>query len=117
MTRGRFARPAPGLIVTAVPGLSARALDLDCGGARPPPGPPAGRARAPAPPPGRIRVAYVTGGTDPLSRVAAVGARDAARQNGVEVEVIMPRDAGDQRRQVEALLARGVEGIAINPID
>lgn len=64
------------------------------------------------------KVAYVTNGVDPFWNPAALGAQAAAREFGVDCEVLMPpKGAVDQKRMVEGLLARGVDGIAISPID
>jgi ribose transport system substrate-binding protein len=71
------------------------------------------RAQAPAKP----RIAYITNGVDPFWTIAEKGALDAANKYNVEVQVIMPKDAGDQKQKVEDLLTRGIDGIAISPID
>lgn len=67
---------------------------------------------------GDLKLAYVTNGIDPFWNNAAVGVRAAARELGVDCEVLMPaRGIPDQKRIIETLLARGVDGIAISPID
>ena len=81
-----------------------------------------GRATAPADgdtaAPGAIRVAYVTNGIDPFWSIAEAGALAAARDLGVQCEVLMPpRGLVDQTRMIEALLANNIDGIAISPID
>ncbi len=64
------------------------------------------------------KIAYVTNGIDPFWNVAAAGVRQAAQEFGVETEVLMPpKGIVDQKRMVETLLVRGVDGIAISPID
>ena len=64
------------------------------------------------------KIAYVTNGVDPFWNPAALGAQAAAKEFGVECEVLMPpKGALDQKRMIEGLLARGVDGIAISPID
>ena len=65
------------------------------------------------------RVGFVTNGIASFWVIAEKGARDAAVEFDVDVEVRMPPDgtAGDQRRMVQDLLAQGVDGIAITPID
>lgn len=63
------------------------------------------------------QVAYVTNGVDPFWDIAAKGANDAAREFDCDLQVIMPSDSGDQKQKIEDLLARGVDGIAISPID
>lgn len=66
----------------------------------------------------RPRVGYVTNGIASFWVIAEKGARDAAEEFDVEVSVQMPRNAvEDQKRMVEDLLTRGVQGIAISPID
>jgi ribose transport system substrate-binding protein len=63
------------------------------------------------------RIAYVTNGVDPFWDIAAKGARDAEKEFNVDLQVIMPKDAGDQKQKIEDLLVRGIDGIAISPID
>ncbi|MGV3773711.1 MAG: sugar-binding protein [Verrucomicrobiales bacterium] len=63
-------------------------------------------------------MAYVTNGVDPFWNTAAAGVRAAEKEFGVECEVMMPgKGIVDQKRMIEGLLARGVDGIAISPID
>jgi ribose transport system substrate-binding protein len=69
---------------------------------------------------GEITVAYVTNGIDPFWTIAEKGARDAAADPkiNVNVEVRMPpKGVEDQKRMVQELLAQNVKGIAISPID
>ena len=64
------------------------------------------------------KLAYVTNGVDPFWNTAAAGVRAAEKEFGVACEVLMPpKGAVDQKRMVEGLLARGVDGIAISPVD
>jgi ribose transport system substrate-binding protein len=64
------------------------------------------------------KIAYVTNAVDPFWNTAAAGVRAAEKEFGVECEVLMPpKGAIDQKRMVEGLLARGVDGIAISPVD
>jgi len=65
----------------------------------------------------KVKLAYVTNGIDPFWNVAAAGAKAGAKEFNAEVEVLMPKDIGDQKRMIEGLLARGIAGIAISPID
>lgn len=66
----------------------------------------------------RPQVAYVTNGIASFWVIAAKGARAAARDFDAEVDVQMPAEGvGDQKRIVQSLLARGIQGIAISPID
>ena len=68
---------------------------------------------------GAVRLAFVTNGVDPFWDLAARGARDAAAELGVELEVYFPPKAlvEEQKSKIEVLLVRGVDGIAISPID
>jgi ribose transport system substrate-binding protein len=64
------------------------------------------------------KIAYVTNGVDPFWNVAAAGVKQAAAEFGVDAEVLMPtKGIADQKRLIETLLVRGVDGIAISPID
>jgi ribose transport system substrate-binding protein len=66
----------------------------------------------------KVRLAYVCNGVDPFWNVAAAGVRAAEKEFGVQCEVLMPPNGiVDQKRMVESLLVRGVDGIAISPID
>jgi ribose transport system substrate-binding protein len=72
---------------------------------------------APAAAGAKPKVAYVTNGIDPFWNVAAAGAKAGAKEFNADVEILMPKDLGDQKQMVEGLLARGIDGIAISPID
>ncbi|TLD70273.1 substrate-binding domain-containing protein [Phragmitibacter flavus] len=66
----------------------------------------------------KLRVAYVGNAIAPFWTIAEKGARKAGEEFGVDVEVRMPANgASDQKRMVEELLARGVDGIAFSPAD
>ena len=62
-------------------------------------------------------IAFVTNGIADFWVLAQVGAEQAGRDLKVNVDVKMPADVADQKRIIEDLLSRGVEGIAISPID
>ncbi len=65
-----------------------------------------------------IDLAYVTNGIDPFWTIAAAGVRAAAKDLGVNAEVLMPpKGVVDQKRMIENALARGIDGLAISPID
>jgi ribose transport system substrate-binding protein len=65
-----------------------------------------------------IRIAYITNGVASFWTIAKSGAEAAARELGVKVSVHMPAEGiVDQKRIVEDLLIRGVDGIAISLID
>ena len=62
--------------------------------------------------------AYVTNGVDPFWDLCAAGVRIAEKELGIECEVLMPpKGVVDQKRMMETLLANGVDGIAVSPID
>lgn len=63
------------------------------------------------------RVAYVTNGIASFWVIAEKGARAAAEDVGADLVVKMPPKDPDQKIMVEDLLAEGVSGIAISPID
>ena len=66
----------------------------------------------------RPRVAYVTNGVADFWKIAQAGADAAGRQYDVDVEVLMPTGGvTDQKRMVEDLVTKQVDGIAISPID
>jgi len=66
----------------------------------------------------RIQVAYVTNGIDPFWTIAAAGTQAGAKDFDVDCEVLMPpKGIVDQKRMIEDLLVRGIQGIAISPID
>jgi ribose transport system substrate-binding protein len=63
-------------------------------------------------------VAYVTNGIDPFWTIAAKGAQKAAVEFDVDIDIQMPAEGvGDQKRIVQNLLTRNIDGIAISPID
>ncbi len=67
---------------------------------------------------GKVRVAYVTNGVDPYWTIAETGAKRAGKDLGVEVLVEMPSEGIAHQKQIlEDLLTRGVQGIAVSPID
>ena len=66
----------------------------------------------------RPKLAYVTNGIASFWVVAEAGAKYGGQQFDAEVEVHMPAGgADDQKRIIEDLLTRGVDGIAVSPID
>ncbi|MDZ4702148.1 MAG: sugar-binding protein [Rhodothermales bacterium] len=65
-----------------------------------------------------LSVGYVTNGISPFWVIAEKGARDGGRDFQVDVQVLMPPEGtSDQKRMIQDLLARGVDGIAVSPID
>ena len=69
--------------------------------------------------PGKTRVAFVTNGIAGFWLIAKAGALDAARDLDVRCDVRMPPNNAviDQKQILEDLVSRGIDGIAISPID
>ncbi len=66
----------------------------------------------------RPRLAYVTNGIASFWVIAEKGAQDAGQKVNAEVIVKMPPNGvEDQKRMCQDLLAEGIDGIAISPID
>lgn len=64
------------------------------------------------------RLAFITNGVASFWTIAKYGAQAAGEQLGVNVSVHMPAEGlVDQKRIVEDLITRGVDGIAISVID
>lgn len=66
---------------------------------------------------GKPKVAYITNGVAPFWDIAIKGAKDAAKELDVELSVVSPTGAADQQQKLEDILVRGVDGIAISPVD
>lgn len=67
---------------------------------------------------GSSAFAYVTNGVDPFWDLCAAGVRIAEKEFGVSCEILMPpKGVVDQKRMMETLLAKGVDGIAVSPVD
>lgn len=65
----------------------------------------------------RIKVAYVTNGLAAFWTIAEAGAQAGAKEFDVDCQVLMPPNGiGDQKQMIEALLANGIQGIAVSPI-
>ena len=63
-------------------------------------------------------IAYVTNGIDPFWDLCAAGVRQAEAEFGVKCEIHMPpKGLADQKSILETLLAKGIKGIAVSPID
>ena len=63
-------------------------------------------------------IAYVTNGIDPFWDLCAGGVREAEAEFGVKCEIHMPaRGLTDQKSIMETLLAKGIKGMAVSPID
>ncbi len=66
----------------------------------------------------RPRVGYVTNGIASFWVIAEKGALQGGKDFQADVEVRMPPNGvEDQKRMVQVLLAQGIDGIAISPID
>lgn len=64
------------------------------------------------------RLAYVTNGVDPFWNIAESGAKKAGADLDVDVTVLMPAGgAVEQKNMLEDLVTRGIDGIAVSPID
>ena len=66
----------------------------------------------------KLRLAYVTNGVASFWVIAEAGAEAAGAALDVDVDVLMPAEGiADQKRMLEDLMTRGVDGIAVSPID
>ncbi len=65
----------------------------------------------------RANLAFISNGVADFWTIAGQGAKKAGEDLGVEVTVVMPSGMTDQTRKIEDLLTRGIDGIAISPID
>ncbi|GAA5479232.1 sugar-binding protein [Haloferula helveola] len=61
--------------------------------------------------------AFLTNGVASFWDICKVGAETAGKDLGVEVSVLMPDGVVQQNQMLEDVVIRGVEGIAISPID
>jgi ribose transport system substrate-binding protein len=66
---------------------------------------------------GKAKFALVSTGVASFWDISKKGGEDAGKELGVEVEMLMPSSADDQRSKLEDLLAKGVDGIAVAAID
>jgi len=64
------------------------------------------------------RIAFVTNGVASFWTIASAGVKAAARDLHVDAQTLMPAEGiSDQKRMIEDLLTRGIDGIALSPID
>ncbi|MGA1045843.1 MAG: substrate-binding domain-containing protein, partial [Phycisphaerales bacterium] len=64
------------------------------------------------------KIAFVSNGVAFFWVLAKAGAEAAAKDTGAVVSVHMPPNGiGDQKRMLEDLVTRGIDGIAVSPID
>ncbi len=69
---------------------------------------------------GSLQLAFVTNNSSDFWTIARKGTEKAdAELNGVTVEFRLPADgtAAEQKRLIDDLLAKGVDGIAVSPVD
>lgn len=72
-----------------------------------------------SPPAGKKpKVVFVSNGVASFWNIAAAGVQAAGEKFGVDAQTLMPVEGiSDQKRMIEDLLTRGVDGIAVSPID
>lgn len=63
------------------------------------------------------RIAYITNGVADFWTIAEAGANQAAADVGAESMVLMPSSLTDQKQMMEDVITRGVDGVAVSPID
>jgi ribose transport system substrate-binding protein len=64
------------------------------------------------------KIAFVSNGVASFWNIAAAGVQAAGQKFGVDAQTLMPVEGiSDQKRMIEDLLTRGVDGIAVSPID
>ncbi len=64
------------------------------------------------------KFAFVSNGVASFWTIAQVGVEVAGKDLGVNTETLMPAEGiADQKRMIEDLITKGVDGIAVSPID
>ena len=67
---------------------------------------------------GKPTFAFVSNGVASFWTIAGVGVNKAGADLGVNTEVLMPAEGiPDQKRMIEDLVTKGIDGIAVSPID
>ncbi len=67
---------------------------------------------------GKPSFAFVSNGVASFWTIAGVGVYKAGADLGVNTEVLMPAEGiPDQKRMIEDLITKGIDGIAVSPID
>lgn len=67
---------------------------------------------------GTKKVAFVTNGVASFWTIAAAGVKAGGEKFGVDAQAFMPVEGiSDQKRIIEDLLTKGIDGIAVSPID
>lgn len=67
--------------------------------------------------PAQKRYAFITNGVAEFWTIAESGAKQAGEDLGVDVSVLMPGSLTDQKQMIEDAVTRGVDGVAVSPID
>ncbi|MEM1440872.1 MAG: sugar-binding protein [Verrucomicrobiota bacterium] len=67
--------------------------------------------------PGMKRFAFISNGVAEFWKIAEAGANQAGEDLGIEVEVLMPGSLSDQKQMMEDAITRGMDGVAVSPID
>jgi ribose transport system substrate-binding protein len=70
-----------------------------------------------AAPKAKPHVAFVSNGVADFWTIAKAGAIAAGKELGCEVTVQFPAGLSDQKRMLEDLVARGIDGVSVSPID
>src|SRR5262245_10716417 len=99
-----------------VPSLAAAALFLSACSQQAEPSPNPGAAT----PGKKLKLAFVTNNSSSFWTIARAGTADAAKElPNVEVDFRIPSSgaASEQQQIIDDLLAKGVDGIAVSPID
>lgn len=66
----------------------------------------------------KLRITFVSNGVASFWTIAAAGVKKAGETLDVDAQTLMPVEGiSDQKRIIEDLLTRGVDGIAVSPID
>lgn len=77
-----------------------------------------GSSAAPTPSGKKHKIAFVSNGVASFWTICEAGVKAAGKDLGVDSSMYMPAEGiGDQKRIIEDLLTRGVDGISISPID
>jgi len=67
---------------------------------------------------GKKKIAFVSNGVASFWTIAAAGVKAAGEKFGVDSQTLMPVEGiSDQKRIIEDLLTKGIDGIAVSPID
>lgn len=77
-----------------------------------------GNAAQPAATGKKHKIAFVSNGVASFWTICEAGVKAAGKDLGVDSSMYMPAEGiGDQKRIIEDLLTRGIDGISISPID